>query len=463
MAAIWADVLKVDRVGRDDDFFEMGGHSLLAVSVIERMRRAGLNADVRTLFATPSVAALAAEAGTESDLVQVPPNRIPADCQSITPDMLSLVELNPREIDRVAAAVPGGVAKIQDIYPLLPLQEGFLFHYRMTSEGDGYLMSTQFGFDSRANLDRYLLAMQTVIDRHDILRTAVLWEGLPEPVQVVYRKAPLVVEEVGVNPADGDVAQELWARFNMWNYRLDVRKAPMMRILIAEDRTNERWVMQQLVQQLIVDQVSERNMQNEIQAILQGQGDSLPAPVPFRNVVAQFKLAAPHEEYELFFRKLLGDVDEPTTPFGLSDVLCDGSGIQEGFSPVDASLALRIRELAQKHGVTAASIFHLAWALVLARVSDRENVVFGTLLVGRMQGGDGADQVMGPCINTLPVRIRVGDAGVEESVRHTHSLSVGAIDSPRARFARRRAALQRCVDQHTAVQFDHELSPQPTR
>ena len=93
LAGIWAEVLQVERIGRHDNFFELGGHSLLAVTLIERMRRNGLQADVRALFTTPTLAALAATLGGETDLVEVPPNRIPPQCEAITPEMLPLVEL----------------------------------------------------------------------------------------------------------------------------------------------------------------------------------------------------------------------------------------------------------------------------------------------------------------------------------------------------------------------------------
>jgi aryl carrier-like protein len=77
LAAIWAELLKLERVGRHDNFFELGGHSLLAVTLVERMRQAGLQSDVITLFATPTIAALASCPGSSKSVVKVPPNLIP--------------------------------------------------------------------------------------------------------------------------------------------------------------------------------------------------------------------------------------------------------------------------------------------------------------------------------------------------------------------------------------------------
>ena len=149
--------------------------------------------------------------------------------------MLSLIELTQEEIETIVSAVPGGAGNVQDIYPLAPLQEGILFHHLMGGEGDPYLLAHEASFDSRDRLDRYLAAMQAVVDRHDILRTAVLWEGLSEPVQVVCRRAALHIEEVEMDPAAGDAAEQLYTRFNPRRFRIDVRQAPLLRLYIAHD------------------------------------------------------------------------------------------------------------------------------------------------------------------------------------------------------------------------------------
>ena len=181
-------------------------------------------------------------------------------------------------------------------------------------------------------------------------------------------------------------------------------------------------------------------MSEEVQAHLREEEASLPEPLPFRNLVAQARLGVSREEHEAFFRQMLGDVEEPTAPFGLLDVQGDGSGIEDAHLALEEDVARRLRRQGRRLGVSVASLCHLAWARVLAKVSERDDVVFGTVLFGRMQGGQGADRVMGLFINTLPVRIRVGDEGVEASVRRVHGLLSDLLGHEHASLA----LVQRC-------------------
>jgi amino acid adenylation domain-containing protein len=442
LAEIWSELLHVPEVGRHDDFFELGGHSLLALKVIQLMRRRGLHATIESLFTNPTLSLLAAATRGESQdpVAETPSNGIPSGCTAITPQMLPLVELDQAEIDGIVARVAGGAANVQDIYPLAPLQEGILFHHLTAKEGDPYLLMFLLEFDTRARLDTYLTALQAVIDRHDILRTSVMWEGLREPVQVVWRNARLAVEEVQLDPSDGDLAKQLRQRFDARRYRIDIRCAPLFRIYVAHDPVTDRWVMLRQQHHLIADHAAADVLQQEVQAHLAGGASELPQPLPFRDYVARTRSRANEAEQEAFFRSLLGDVTAPTAPFGLLDVLGSGVGIDEAPLEVDRQLAARLRARARAIGVSAASIFHVAWAQVLARVSSQRDVVFGTVLFGRMQGGEEADRILGLFINTLPVRIRVDGTGAEASVRQMHGLLAELIRHEEASLA----LAQRC-------------------
>ena len=413
LAGIWADVLKTDKVGLHDNFFALGGHSLLAVSLIEKMRRAGIHIDVRSLFATPTIAALAAPEAQTDDVVQVPPNGIPPGCTALLPEMLPLVTLNAEELQRITGQVPGGAANIQDIYPLAPLQEGIVFHHLMNDVGDTYLQPSLLAFDSKSRLDSFTGALQQVIQRHDILRTAVLWEGLPQPVQVVLRAATVVIEHSQCKADDGDISQQLSAQYDPRHYRLDIRQAPLLHAVIAHDQPNQRWLLLLLQHHLVIDHTTLELLIKEVQIIMQGQADSLPAPEPFRNFVAQARLGVSEAEHSRFFEDMLGQVTEATLPFGLTNVQGDGARIKEARMEVDAKLARKLRQQARQMAVSPASLMHLAWAQVLARLSGQEQVVFGTVLFGRMQGGAGADRTMGMFINTLPICIAVNGSSVQ--------------------------------------------------
>jgi amino acid adenylation domain-containing protein len=223
VAKLFAEVLGLERCGATDNFFELGGHSLMAVSLIERLKRQGIPVSVRSLFLTPTVAGLASSIDAQTAEVAVPANLIPPDCTAITPEMLPLVKLSQEQIDRIAASIPGGAANIQDIYPLAPLQEGILFQHRIAPKGDPYLTQSLFSFDNRARLDRFIGALDPVIARHDVLRTAIRWKEIDQPVQVVLRAAVARIEEVELDTSSTvSPAVQLTQRFHPNTYRIDL-------------------------------------------------------------------------------------------------------------------------------------------------------------------------------------------------------------------------------------------------
>ncbi|WP_405775440.1 non-ribosomal peptide synthase/polyketide synthase [Streptomyces sp. NBC_00859] len=415
LCQVFAEVLGVERVSIDDNFFELGGHSLLAVSLVERLRERGLAVPVRSLFVTPTVAGLASGLETADKNLLIPPNGIVDGVEVITPEMVPLAGLSQEEIDRVVAQVPGGVANVADVYPLAPLQEGILFHHLMgaSSGEDAYVLPMVLGFDSRARLDEFVAVLQKVVDRHDILRTAVLWEGLREPVQVVARHARIPVREV-VLGHDGDVVGGLLAACGSV---MDVTVAPLVQVATAGVPGSLRWVVLLQVHHLVQDHTAVDVLFAEVQAFLEGREAELPVPLPFRNFVAQARLGVPVAEHEAFFGRLLGDVSEPTAPFGITDVRGDGTEVTEARKSLDAATATAVREVARRLGVSAATVLHVMFARVVASASGREDVVFGTVLFGRMQAGAGADRVPGLFINTLPVRLDTGRSVALDAIR----------------------------------------------
>ena len=442
LATLWQSLLRIEQVGRNDNFFELGGHSLLIASMMEKLRHQGLQAHVQWVFDSPTLADLAKKLASAhpTKAFSVPANRIPADCKSLRPDMLPLVELSQAEIDQIVMHVPGGAGNVQDIYPLAPLQEGILFHHlKEAHSGDTYVLPTLFSLSSRESIEDLIRALELTIERHDAFRTAIAWEQLPQPVQVVYREAHIPVETLEIDP-DREVMQQLWERMSPAYQSVDLGRAPLMRLLVTERARDGKWYAILQMHHLISDHEAQESLLAELAAVMKGEDDSLPATAPYRNHVAQALAQAKTGAAQEFFRGKLADIDESCAPFGLMNVHGNSRRIEEKSLPLDTTLGKRVRLKARELGVSPAALFHAAWALVVTETSGRPDAVFGSVLSGRMNEVDSGNRALGMLINTLPVRLRVQDISVRELVGKTHRELAELLEHEQASLA----VAQRC-------------------
>ena len=194
--------------------------------------------------------------------------------------------------------------------------------------------------------------------------------------------------------------------------RIDLQTAPLLRAYLAADPASGQWLLVLLHHHIVCDHLTLELLVGEIHGILQGQEHLLAPAQPYRNFIAQL-CSVPEQEHEHYFRAALGDIDTPTAPYGIMALRGSGRDIGEAQLALAPALAARLRACARTLASSPAPLFHLAWAQVLGRLCERDDVVFGTVLSGRMQGSAGADRVLGMFINTLPLRVKLQVAPAE--------------------------------------------------
>ncbi|WP_122562428.1 non-ribosomal peptide synthetase, partial [Pseudomonas viridiflava] len=178
--------------------------------------------------------------------------------------------------------------------------------------------------------------------------------------------------------------------------------------------------------------------------------------------IAQTLQGQGDQGHELFFREQLGDLDEPTLPYGQGWL--PGAEVPgEARQPMTADLSRKVRDQARVLGVSAASLMHLAWAQVLGQLSGRDKVVFGTVLLGRLQGGEGVERTLGVFINTLPLRIDLAGQSAQEAVLQAHRRLSGLLAHEHAplALAQRCSALPAGAPLFSALlNYRHSAAPQ---
>src|SRR5581483_8612612 len=215
---IWAQLLKVDRVGIEDNFFELGGDSILSIQVVSRARQAGLRLTSNDIFAHQTVASLAGQVA-----VLVP--------EVTEHQPVVLAGLDQFGVDRLV----GDGRLVEDIYPLTSMQAGIVFHALSQADQGLYVEQLALVLEGVPHPELLAAAWQHVVDRTPILRTGIVWDGLDQPLQVVHRQVKLPVAHHdwrGLAAQDrDDQLQQLLSAERTRGFELSA--APLLRVHLA--------------------------------------------------------------------------------------------------------------------------------------------------------------------------------------------------------------------------------------
>ncbi|MEG4277137.1 amino acid adenylation domain-containing protein [Microcoleus sp. MON1_C1] len=306
-----------------------------------------------------------------------------------------------------------GKSNVEDFYPLSPMQQGMLFHTIYSPNSGVYFEQLTCTLRKLANPQAFKQAWQQVTDRHPILRTSFVWEGLKEPVQVVYRQVQLPWEECdwqGLAAAAQQQQLETFLKSDR-DRGFDMRQPPLMRmtlIKLAKDTYYFIWSHHHL----LLDGWSNPTILTEVfdfyQAFLNGEQLSLPRPRPYRDYIVWIQQQN-LSEAESFWRQRLEGFTAPT-PLPIERDFGSAAGEesdreQQILLPVATTAALR--SLARQQQLTLNTLVQGAWGLLLSRYSGEEDIIFGTVVSGRPPDLAGVESMVGLFVNTQPARVKI--------------------------------------------------------
>ena len=308
-----------------------------------------------------------------------------------TPSDFALAGLDQAELDGLLTHTP--LARIADILPLTPLQEGILFHC-LAAPGDGlYLTQRTIALELPIDLEALRAAWQDVAAAHDVLRTGFVIDGLRRPVQVVWRDATVAVERA-TGALDDVLAADRARGF-------DLAHPPLMRVtLLAQGPTRSQLIWTD--HHLLLDGWSAWRVLSEVlaryQAIVAGAPLAIARSAPSRDHLA-WLAGLDHAQADAYWRAELATA----TPTHVAAHVPAGDLVREELA-LSVAASEQLRSFAQSHALTLNTLVQGALAIVVGAVTGSADVVLGVTVSGRSALPTDDDRV-GLFINTLPLRV----------------------------------------------------------
>ncbi|MGW1688973.1 non-ribosomal peptide synthetase, partial [Streptomyces albidoflavus] len=328
---------------------------------------------------------------------------------------------------------------IEDILPLTPLQEGLLFHTQY-EHGAQRLYVAQFVVDltGKVHTDALRQAAAALVDRHANLRARFMRKKSGEPIQVIQRGAPLVWEDIDLTDLAPDAAENHTRELTEhdWSRGIDLEDETLLRFTCVR-QGSDRVRLLLTAHHLVLDGWSIALLLREMFQVYAHGGDvsCLPPLTPFRQYL-EWLNTRDGDGAEQAWRTALADLDGPT-------YIAPGARAASGWECSEVTVEMsteltgRLMEQARRWNVTLNTVGQAAWAMVLARYTGRDDVVFGGTVSGRSAELPGAEGMIGMLINTVPVRVRIDpDASLRELLHGIQEQRLGLLNHDHAGLVR---------------------------
>ncbi len=306
-----------------------------------------------------------------------------------------------------------GDKNIEAIYRLSPLQEGVLFH-TLESTGSGiYFQQYSCEFNQPIDTSQLVNAWDRVVVRHPVLRTLFTWEQRNQPLQIVRHRVSVPWQHLDWSNQTETEQEIQWSSLLQRDRDrgFELTSAPLIRLaLIQLDRHHYRLLWS--FHHLLLDGWSVRLILDEVallyRQLLTGAEAPLPNACPYARFIGWLEKRDASND-RTYWTELLKGFSSPTQPprVGGQGTLSRGHGVES--MEIDSANLKRLDNYARGERLTLNTLVVGAWALVLGRYCNTDDVVFGATVSGRPPDLEGVETAAGLFINTLPTRVKITD------------------------------------------------------
>ena len=399
LARLWRELLRVERVGRQDSFFDLGGHSLLAVQLVTRIRmELDRELPLRKLFEHPTLSGMSAQMGGAA-----------------------------------APVAPIPQAERTQPLPLSYAQEGLWFIDQLDGGGAAYNIPTALRLHGDLNLTALQSALDTLLLRHEVLRTTFL-NDQGTPVQVIGepRPFPLQLVDLGGHPLEEREAEVRRHVLEESQQRFVLSTGPLIRgrLLRLDDKEH---VLLLGMHHIVSDGWSIGILSHELGALYRAYREGLPDPLPrlpiqYADYAVWQRQRLHRQEFEKQLAYWKGNL-KAASPVELPldrprPAVQSYRGALYSFS-IDASVASALRELARRADATLYMTLLAAFQVLLSRLSAQQDVVVASPIAGRLHPQ--TEELIGLFVNTLLIRtVLPGDESFTQLLERVKDTTLNA-------------------------------------